>query len=269
MEEEILLLNKIGLTDTEAKVYLALLQNGSLTGYEASKFAGVSRSKIYVVLECLINKGFVLYTQYENNNKYSAFPINEIADKVQDETDHVLTELTGSLGIFPQQTNMDDIWHIRRTPNVFAKCREIIKRSRDELLIQIWDDDLPYLLNHLQAAEEKEIRTGIVIFNADEKSEIPLRNYYRHGMTGEKKDEMGGRWITLVSDMEEVVFGQIINDSIAEVIWTESRPMISLAAEYVRHDIYFYKCFNEFPELMKEKFGEDLGRIRDIYSRNR
>ena len=37
MQQKINLLNKIGLTDSEAKVYLALVQNGSLSGYEPSK----------------------------------------------------------------------------------------------------------------------------------------------------------------------------------------------------------------------------------------
>jgi len=266
MENEILLLNKIGLTDTEAKVYLALLQNGNLSGYEASKMAGVSRSKIYVILECLINKGFVLYTQSENNNKYSALPITEVADKVKDETKNVLADLTNQLSIFPQHTNLDDLWHIRTNGNVFAKCREIICRTKDELLLQIWNDDLPHLLKNLQELENKQINTGIVIFNVNSDQEIPLKKIYRHGMAEEKRQEMGGRWITLVSDMKEVVFGQIINHNIAEVIWTESKPMISLAAECVRHDIYFYRSANEFPEIMQTKFGDDLRKIRDIYN---
>ena len=58
MDNELNLLNKIGLTDAEAKVYLTLSQNGSLTGYEASKIANVPRSKIYNILQSLIDKGY-------------------------------------------------------------------------------------------------------------------------------------------------------------------------------------------------------------------
>ena len=58
LEDKIFLLNKIGLTDAEAKVYLTLLKNGSASGYEASKFSAVPRSKIYNVLESLVMKGF-------------------------------------------------------------------------------------------------------------------------------------------------------------------------------------------------------------------
>ena len=96
--------------------------------------------------------------------------------------------------------------------------------------------------------------------------DIPeLKNLYFHGMGEEKKKEMGGRWITLVSDFKEVIFGQIISKSIAEVIWTESKPMVMLAGEYVRHDVYFYKSAVTLPNEMKQKFGDDLEKIRDIF----
>ena len=57
MERELALLSKIGLTDAESKVYLTLLQQGNLSGYETSKLAGISRSKVYNILENLTQKG--------------------------------------------------------------------------------------------------------------------------------------------------------------------------------------------------------------------
>lgn len=265
MENELIMLNKIGLTDAEGKVYLTLLQNGSLSGYEAGKLAAVPRSKIYNILESLITKGFILYTEYESNNKYAAVPMSEVAERLEYETKNVLESLTENLSVFPQKTNLDYIWHIRTNGNVFAKCRDIIRGTKEELLLQIWKEDLPYILEDIRKLEEKKLRLGIVVFGARPDEEIPLERYCRHGMGEEKKKEMGGRWVTLVSDMREVVFGQIISDSIAEVIWTESRPMISLAAECVRHDMYFYKSADKFQEAMHKEYGEDLEGIRNIF----
>lgn len=265
MENELILLNKVGLTDAEGKVYLALLQSGSLSGYEASKVAGVPRSKIYNILESLIKKGFILYTEYESNNKYAAIPMTEVADRLEDETKHVLSKLTNQLSMFPQQTNLDYIWHIRTNGNVFAKCRDIIRRTKRELLLQIWKEDLVYVLEDLQKLEAQNVQMGIVVFGVEKGEEIPLKRFCRHGLAEKKKQEMGGRWITLVSEMKEVVFGQIISDSIAEVIWTQSKPMISLAAECVRHDMYFYKSADKFGDVMHKEYGDDLEGIRNIF----
>lgn len=266
MDNELNLLNKIGLTDTEAKVYLTLSQNGSLTGYEASKIANVSRSKIYNTLQSLIDKGFVLFTQYESNNRYVAVPISEISSKIKNEMSNNLEKLEESFSIFPLKINMDNIWHIKNYDNIFQKCREIIKNSTKEILIQIWYEDLNNILEEIIEFQKKSKNIAVVVFGAPKDIDIPeLKNLYFHGMGEEKKKEMGGRWITLVSDFKEVIFGQIISKFIADVIWTESKPMVMLAGEYVRHDVYFYKSAVTLPNEMKQKFGNDLEKIRDIF----
>jgi len=56
----------LGLTKAEVKVYLALLQLGASKTGEISKKAKVSRSKIYEILDKLIDKGLVSYVVKEN-----------------------------------------------------------------------------------------------------------------------------------------------------------------------------------------------------------
>ena len=50
---------EIGFTLNEAKVYLTLLQNRYLNGYETSKLSNVSRSLVYDVIDRLVAKGFL------------------------------------------------------------------------------------------------------------------------------------------------------------------------------------------------------------------
>lgn len=259
------LLNKIGLTEAESKTYLSLLRYGSSSGYEVSKVSGVPRSKIYNILETLVTKGFVRFTEGEGTNQYLAVPIEEVSERIQKETKDTLEELTAQLKEYQTSTDLEYIWHIREYKNVFAKCRNIIRHTEDELLIQIWEEDLPQIEKELKGLEEKGVRLGIVYFSEDENSSIPFKNYSRHGMLAEKRKEMGGRFITLVSDEEEVVFGQIINETVAEVIWTKSKPMIAMSAECVRHDMYFYKNVGKFKEEMQEEFGKDYIKIREIF----
>ena len=99
------------------------------------------------------------------------------------------------------------------------RCREIIRRTEEELLLQVWEEDLPQIEKDLKELEEKDVRLGLVFFGEEEKK-LPFRQYCRHGMLEDKKKEMGGRFITLVSDNKEVVFGQIVEEHTAEVIWS-------------------------------------------------
>jgi len=160
---------------------------------------------------------------------------------------------------------MEYIWHIKEYSNVFAKCRKIIQGTKAELFLQIWEEDLPQIIDELKALEEKNIRMGIIYYSNSKDSKVPLKKYCRHGLAKEKYEEMGGRWITVVSDSREVVFDQILNENTAEVIWTESKPMILMAKEYVRHDIYFFKSADILKDAMQKELGTDYNRIRDIF----
>ena len=259
------LLHKIGLTEAEAKVYLALLKNGSGSGYEASKQAGVPRSKIYNMLESLVTKGFVLYTGAESGNRYAAVAMEEISRRLMRETEDTLEELKEDLRDYENTTDLEHIWHIREYKNVFAKCREVIMRTKRELLVQIWEEDLPQIEAELKELEDQGIRVGLVYFSKEDR-ELSFRNYCRHGMLDDKREEMGGRFVTLVSDLEEAVFGQIVEEHTAEVIWTKSKPMVAMAAECVRHDFYFYKSAGVLKEEMQEKLGDDFSGVRKIFT---
>ncbi len=50
-------LNKVGLTESEAKTYLNLLKRKNFTATEIAKLSGISRVKIYEILKSLIGKG--------------------------------------------------------------------------------------------------------------------------------------------------------------------------------------------------------------------
>ncbi|GKH33318.1 TrmB family transcriptional regulator [Muricomes sp. OA1] len=263
-DDRVYLLNKIGFTDSEAKVYLVLLRNGGMTGYEASKYSAVPRSKIYNVLESLVMKGFILYSEEECSNRYAAVPFEEISGRVRDETDKILNKLEELLHDYRAETDLDRFWHIREYDNVIAVCRSILKDTRSELLLQIWAEDLPKILEEIQELEKKGIRLGIVYFG-EAQDEVPLDHCCRHGMLEEKKEEMGGRFLTLVSDKKEAVFGQIVSDAVSEVIWTKSKPMVAMAAECVRHDLYCYKGADIYISQRQEELGIDIRSLREIF----
>ena len=67
MNEE--LLKEIGLTPGEIKVYTALLENDSSRTGKISKLSGVHTSKVYPILDRLIEKGLASYI-IENNVKH-------------------------------------------------------------------------------------------------------------------------------------------------------------------------------------------------------
>lgn len=70
-----------GLTRHEAQVYLVLLKDKELTGYEVAKEIGVSRSNVYNALSGLADKG-AAYLMEGNVTKYTALPVEEFCGNV-------------------------------------------------------------------------------------------------------------------------------------------------------------------------------------------
>ena len=70
--DEFSVLSDLGLTKGEIKVYLALLELGSSTTGRIIKKAKVSRSKVYEMLDRLLERGFVSFVIKENFKYFNA-----------------------------------------------------------------------------------------------------------------------------------------------------------------------------------------------------
>lgn len=80
--EEAALIDKLmlfGLTRQEASVYLCLAANKELSGYEASKITGISRSNVYNALASLVEEG-AAYLLEGSTNKYIAVDVEEFCN---------------------------------------------------------------------------------------------------------------------------------------------------------------------------------------------
>lgn len=65
-----------GLTRQEATIYLCLLGNKDLSGYEVSKLTGISRSNVYGTLAGLVEKGAAYLLEGETN-RYTAVQLED------------------------------------------------------------------------------------------------------------------------------------------------------------------------------------------------
>ncbi len=96
-------LKQMGLTDSEIRIYLALLQRGPLTKTPIVKESKISGSKVYEVLHRLIDKGLVSVTIKNNIQQFDAATPLKIKEylhqkkdeisKMEDEVDQVLPAL--------------------------------------------------------------------------------------------------------------------------------------------------------------------------------
>jgi sugar-specific transcriptional regulator TrmB len=88
---------RIGLSEGEAKVYLALLECGSSATGRITSASKVSRSKVYEILDRLSEKGLASSTLVDGVNHYSAIDprlVPELLDKRKNEIDEQKLQFT-------------------------------------------------------------------------------------------------------------------------------------------------------------------------------
>ena len=103
----------LGFSQYEAKVYLALLQQPNVTGYELAKNSGVPASKIYAILNKLISKEVVQAIDSEPK-KYVPQPPDEILSRMRGDfletVDLVAESWSNCTSVPTRETNTSGIY---------------------------------------------------------------------------------------------------------------------------------------------------------------
>ena len=81
-------LMRLGFTEYEAKVYLALLRENPATGYQVSKQSGVPRSMVYDALSRLHTRGAVQESIEDRATRYRPIAPDLLIERQEDEQRH-------------------------------------------------------------------------------------------------------------------------------------------------------------------------------------
>jgi sugar-specific transcriptional regulator TrmB len=257
-----------GFTESDVKVYLTLIQYGPCTGYEASKLSGVPRSRVYNVLKKLVLRGVLAVTEDdEKTNRYKAEPIDQVMALLKNSFDSDIQRLGNAIRHQEKPRPDERIWHLQNYEAIKNKCRELVEQSKNELLIQIWIDDLDEQMEERIHKKQKEIeRVLVVLYDIGGKYRTSLKKYYRHGFERDKLEDAGGRWLTVSSDKTEMVHATFFSKDRVEAVFTRDHNMVFFASEYVLHDAYCLRLIEKIGSDAKSAFGEDMEGIRDVFS---
>ena len=88
------LLAKIGLSENETHIYLALLKLGPLSAYEIAQKTGIYRPHVYDKLETLAKKALVSSVQKGKKKIFSASPPSKIMDYLKEQEAEIHNDIT-------------------------------------------------------------------------------------------------------------------------------------------------------------------------------
>lgn len=252
-----------GLSEYEAKAYIALLANSPVTAYELAKASGIPTSKIYEVLSRLEEKGIVSPLGEQRTKKYIPMePVEFVATRrnMMSSTLDILSNELPSLASGPE---VSYIWNVGDHAHLMDKARRMIKEARASMLASLWHEEMALLVDALGEAQQRGVKIAAVHFGA---VSARVGKLYQHPIHDTIYAEKGGRGLVLVADSSSALMGTIFADDRVEGAYSINKGFVTLAEDYIKHDIYVMKLVRRFDRELVERFGQRYEKLRDVFA---
>jgi len=236
-------LEEVGLSKNESKIYLALLELGSVTVTQIADKTKLHRSNVYDALERLISKGIVTYIYVNDVKHYQATEPENLLNLVKEKELH-LTQIIPELKLLHGLSKTKPRAQIfEGMPAFKLACYELLKYGKPLYMIGI-PKDVPYRVRHwIDNFHRERIKRKIEfihIYNHGAKERIKYLNtlpYTKARCLPEKYDSP----VSILSCGEDVLI----------VMW-DVEPLL-----FVRvHNPNFSKSFSKWFNLMWELASE-------------
>lgn len=227
---------EIGFTLNEAKVYLTLLQNRYLNGYEISKLSNVSRSLVYDVIDRLVAKGFILKSEGQVNY-YCALPYDKVIEKIKNDNINKLNVAKEKLKNYSRIENESEyIFNIKGIDEFFSKANDLILNAKKEISISIWKEDFPKIEESLLIASKKGIKIYIFSFS---NINFPSGEIFSYQLK-DPTSLFPYRRISIIVDGKEVIIGENSGDKSICVL-SKNHALVSMTTDEIVLNIFWLK----------------------------
>lgn len=254
------LLTHLGFTEYEAKAYLSLLRQSPLTGYAVARASGVPRSKIYEVLGSLVERGDVLVSHAEPV-QYTPKQPKELIDSRRRRVEQQFSAAEKGLEqLLSQNIPNDLIWDIRGRDEILSRLCEVIGRAKQQILLQIWEEDVSAIRETLLHAAERGVVITLVAYGDPD---LSFARVYKHEPGAEEiTSEYGGRWLILSIDGREIVAGIVSMGKESRAAWSSHLGIVMPITEQIKHDLYIAEMLQKHRDVLEASFGPALRDLR-------
>ncbi|HEX2954885.1 MAG TPA: helix-turn-helix domain-containing protein [Bacillota bacterium] len=214
---------QLGFSRQEASLYLLLCREGLLTGYEAAKLSGITRSNVYLALAGLEEKGGAYRSEGEAV-RYGAVPIGELVANLRRALEASLAYIEGNVP--EQKKEAEPFYTISGRYHVVDKMKNMILQAGERLYISVDQGHWDQVEEEIKKAVAKGRKTVIV-------TDFPLTLagatiYQHHKDPGQ---------IRLIVDSSEVLTGEIGRDATANCLYSKNKNLVQLIKDSLTNEI--------------------------------
>lgn len=241
----------LGMTEYEAKVYMALLGENPATGYQVSKISGVPRSMVYEALGRLEARGAVLKSVEEKATQYRPVSPALLLDRYEREARERAGRLRAALLPLYTQEETGRLWNFSGRREALAYAVELIDSATYELMLVLTDADVVALYESLARAHARGVALGVILTGD---APFELGQVVRHPKRETELHRMR-ETVIIVADEREflIASGHLMT---AATVTTNSN-MVLIARQFIWMELFAQRIFARLGDDLLERLAPE------------
>lgn len=252
---------ELGFSQYEAQAYVGLLGHEPLTGYALANVTGIPQPKVYETLRRLTAKGVVAAMDGEPA-RFVAIPAGQL---LADLEDSFRARLAGAKHELAEATPEANGYRVFRSlTNWTAICErtvQVIDGSHRHVYVSVNCPDPEQIAASIERADARGVACDVLHFGH------PIVEL-QHGRTVSHDSTRGvlyrrhqARHVAVVADSTEVIWAVAEDGSKWQSLAGSDQLLASLAKGYIRHDIYVQEIWNEFHDVLQDRYGPGMQQL--------
>lgn len=216
-------LMEFGLTRQESLLYMTMIIQGEMTGYEAAKLTGISRSNAYNSLAALVEKG-AAYIIESIVTKYTAVAVEEFCSNKIRQMNEVKEYLVKEIPSC--KPDAESYITIEGDKHIIDKIKNMLKKTESRLYLSISNELLNLFITEIKELIDHK-RKVVIITN----KKIDLEGAIVY--IGEKKENQ----IRLITDSNYALTGEIGTVKGSSCLYSGKKNFVDLFKEALKNEI--------------------------------
>ncbi len=252
------MLEGLGFSQNEEKVYTTLLRNKMLNGYEIAKLSGVSRSLVYEVVNRLVGKGILIRLEGEPNY-YIPLEYDKLIARMKKESEEAIDRAEEFLkGLADGKENGDYVLNIVGYDKFLKKAAALIDGAAGEISLSIWQNEFEFLHGALENAVKRGVKVYIFTFEKIDLEGAVIFSY----RLGDASRLFPYRRMTLIVDGVQCLNGESGGAGARDIYTcTGNHAVVSLATDEIVLNIFWYKYMEKHGLLCGRNSSEGFLQV--------
>ncbi len=217
-------LTHFNLTKQEATLYVLLLKEGYLTGYEAAKQTGISRSNTYTALAGLVEKGAAYVLEEGKVTRYTPVAPEEFCTNKIDRLQEIKEKVLSQLPVL--KSDAEGYITIKGELEIINKLKNTVRQAEARIYVSANKRVMELLKTELVDALDRGLKVVII---SDKQFTLPQAICYGT----EKQNEQ----IRLIADSQTVVTGDLEDEENSTCLYSCKRNLVDLFKDALKNEI--------------------------------